>query len=228
MFKYIKLPLLLTDNSRPTTTRQTKFQSTNFEDDNFAPIIYKIFNDTNIKSSRSEISILCQYFGTKKLANSRSSEELKIETSNDFCSIHKKNIIDLILLQDFDYGFNSNADKYVQNIISTNKTDTALLLNSIFIENFDIKNIVTGILRIIAHLKYDDIYPVGQTMAIAALKHKDVEIRECGVRAYEIWGNQESIKALKSIKCTEKWLQDYIDQVINEITEEIQTNGSAC
>lgn len=147
------------------------------------------------------------------------------KTSIDLQSIeeYKKQFSDTLLQliheEIFEYGMENAADKFVQKSLLNNPELTKICLNTILLEHFVDVEVATGLLRIISHLNYTDIYPTGPTMALSVLNHEDAEIRECGIRAFENWGNADSLDYLKHIKCKEKWLQDYLEQVIIELEE---------
>ena len=48
--------------------------------------------------------------------------------------------------------------------------------------------------RLIARFNPEDINPQGQTMATAALIHKDTEVQECAIRAFESWASIDVYK----------------------------------
>ena len=109
-------------------------------------------------------------------------------------------LISLILNEEFEYGidfsyrqwllqlFLTKADAFVRRYMKLNRPLTKEWINKIFVENFADVLILVGLLRIIARLDYKEIFPQGQTMALAALSHENTEVKECGVRAYESWG----------------------------------------
>ena len=83
-------------------------------------------------------------------------------------------------------------------------------------------NLVVGILHIISHFDYEKVYPQGPTIALAALNINNPEIKECAVMAYENWSHVDSLSILKAIKVSETWLQEYINQVIKDIEEDMK------
>jgi hypothetical protein len=133
-----------------------------------------------------------------------------------------KGLIALIMAEDFEYGFDTKADVLVRSQMQFNAWATRNWLNDIFLKNWDIDNIpvLLGILRIIARFDYSEVDPEGQTMAGMALSHKNVEIQECGVRAFESWGTVESLKILENLKAFTQWLQEYIDEVVSDLRKE--------
>ena len=132
-----------------------------------------------------------------------------------------RELLQLIADSDFEYGYGTAIDIFLKNRLAENALATKDWLNSVFIENFNDVSIVTGILRTIAHLDYDDIMPQGPTMSLAALTHSNVEVRECGIRTFENWANLDCLKILKTITPAEKWLQEYVSKVISDLEEEL-------
>ncbi|MBF0523978.1 MAG: hypothetical protein HQK56_02645 [Deltaproteobacteria bacterium] len=99
-----------------------------------------------------------------------------------------------------------------------NATLTKEWLHSVFVDYSSDLKIMIGLLQVILHM---DISPQGLIMAQMALAHADVEVRECGIRALENWGTIESLNILRTLKDQEEWLQEYIDQVISDLEEEL-------
>lgn len=132
-----------------------------------------------------------------------------------------KQLIELINEEDFEYGIENKTDLLIKDQMNLNSLATKDWINSIFVENFSNPTILIGILRIIGRLDYISTFPEGQTMAVAALSHSNVEVQECGVRAFENWGTLESLQILENLTVSTKWLQDYIDQVVQDLKKEI-------
>jgi hypothetical protein len=114
-------------------------------------------------------------------------------------------------------GMVNPSEKIVESLYSEDEQKTNVLLNELFIENFHNPHIVVGVLHIISHFDYDLVSPEGPTMATVALTHKDVEVREYGVKCFENWRHKDGIRALEHIKMDESWLQNYINLVIRDL-----------
>lgn len=132
-----------------------------------------------------------------------------------------RELITLIREEEFEYGLDTRADILVRKKMEQNALATKEWLSTLFIESFNNTRILLGVLIIISRFDYFIIYPEGQLMATAALLHKDPEIQECGVRAFENWGNRHSLRILKNLKVPTKWLQEYINAVIDDLEKEL-------
>ena len=149
-----------------------------------------------------------------------SENSLNRRRSRQFKENYTKEIHRIICEQDFEYGFDSPADLFVRELMEQNEAITKEWLNAIYIEQFSDIRVVIGLLQVVSHLQYPEIYPQGPTMALAALSHANSEVRECGIRAFENWGTIESLNILRNVKCTENWMQEYLSQVIKDLKEE--------
>jgi hypothetical protein len=127
------------------------------------------------------------------------------------------NLISLIKEEPFEYGYDNQTDIFVRKLMDENRVVTKEWLNNIFNRNFGNSNIIIGILRLIARFSHSDIAPQGQTMATAALIHKNFEVQECAIRAFESWASLESLEILKNINVHIDWLKDYLESVIRDI-----------
>jgi hypothetical protein len=140
---------------------------------------------------------------------------------------YSKELLHIIFEQDFEYGFDSAADKFVRELMKQNEAVTREWLNSVYVENYHDVRVVIGLLQIISHLQYHEIYPQGPTMALAALAHANPEVRECGIRSFENWGTIDSLSVLRTVECAESWLQEYLRQVINDLEEVFEYHDSS-
>lgn len=129
-------------------------------------------------------------------------------------------LINLILDSDFEYGFDSEVDVFVRDQMNKNHLATNSWLNDIFVSNFSNPNILIGLLRIISRFPYLDVYPEGQTIALSALAHDNLEVKECGIRAFENWGSLDSLKILENLHVSPTWLQEYINKVVEYLRKE--------
>lgn len=142
-----------------------------------------------------------------------------------FIDNYTKELLHIILEQDFEYGFDSPADLFIKHLLNQNPTVTREWLNYIFQEYFYDQRILIGLLQILSHMDYFEIYPQGQAIAVAALSHLDSEVRECGIRAFENWSNIVSLNVLRNLKYPEEWLQEYVQQVISDLEEELASHA---
>ncbi|MBD3267528.1 hypothetical protein GF373_12745 [bacterium] len=134
--------------------------------------------------------------------------------------IHKKfeeNFIQVIHKSNFEFGFHSQADEFVQQALKQYGVYARDWINDLFIRKFDDSFLLSSILRVIAHFDYNQMYPQGITMAIAATTHSDIEVRECGIRCFESWEKPDNLRILRKLTFTEGWLNEYLQDVIRDL-----------
>lgn len=129
--------------------------------------------------------------------------------------------LSLIKEEDFEFGFISRSEELIASQLQINALATRNWLNEIFINHFDNEVVLIGLLRIIGRFDESLIFPQGQTIALAALSHSNDEIKELGVRAFEKWCSAESLSILKKLNLNSVWLQEYVNDVINDLEEQL-------
>ncbi len=158
--------------------------------------------------------------GTSSIENRLNRERMK-----KYRSEFEAAFLEVLRESDFEYGFESLADTFLARRLDENESVTREWLNDIFVRRFTEAAVASGILRVIAHMEYAKIYPEGVTIAIAALTHKNVEVREGGVRAFESWEIPEHVQLLRSVDFDDEWLREYCRRVADEI-EEFAAHGA--
>jgi hypothetical protein len=157
---------------------------------------------------------------------SQSVTESTINKVNDLAILHLEKkftdrLLNLIVTENFEYGITSKSEILVKEQLQNNAAATKLWLNNIYVKNFNSPDIVIGILRIISRFENKIFSPIGQTIAIASLAHKNEEVVETAIRIFENWGGSESMEILKNVTIKSKWLDEYRDTVIKGIEEEL-------
>lgn len=117
----------------------------------------------------------------------------------------------------FEYGFSSQAENFLNNYLSIIGPLAREWINEIYLENIKNEEMIVGLLRVISHLPYESLYPVGMTIAAASLSHQSNRVKENGIRAFENWEDKRSIVLLEVIECSDPSLRKYRDQVIQDL-----------
>ncbi len=168
-----------------------------------------------------EISCIDIFHDDQSTQIVKPSPEIILDVKNieEYKTKFTNSLLQLIHEEVFEFGMENAADRYVQENLRDYPLYTKVCLNAMLLKHFADVGVATGLLRIISHIDYEEIFPMGQTMALSVLNHENIEIRECGIRAFENWGNIDSLDILRHIKCEEKWLQDYLEKVIIYLEE---------
>ena len=167
------------------------------------------------------------YLGDLALITSSSSPEY-VERSfkrlvERFSREATPRILSIIREQELEYGYESPAEQFIREKLSEAPAVAKEWLGNLFLEYFDAPDVLVALLHAISHFDYNDIFPTGQMMALAALRYQNPEVRESAVRAFENWGNSDSLlKVLRAIRFREEWLQNYVEQVVRDLEQELQ------
>lgn len=129
-------------------------------------------------------------------------------------------LIASIRTEEFEFGVLSNAETIVERELKRNGLETRNWLNQLFVTYFGDTRVLIGLLHLIGRFKEFEMHPQGLTMALAALSHKDDEVKELAVRAFEHWASPQSLEALQHVRVGTPWLQNYIDEVVEDLSLE--------
>ncbi|MCM3611680.1 hypothetical protein M4S82_10490 [Planococcus sp. MERTA32b] len=143
----------------------------------------------------------------------------QLKKNNFEFKVVTENFLNMIRNDIFEAGYSSSSEDFFKSMLKDDPSNTKKWLNSVYLRNFYDVKVLVGILHIISHIDYEVVFPEGQTMAVAALMHQDIEVREYALKAFENWGHAESLSILRNIKCEENWLQDYLNDIISDLTE---------
>jgi hypothetical protein len=130
-----------------------------------------------------------------------------------------KDFINLLREEDFEFGYKTRSEAVLREQLKINELATRNWLNETFIKYFKDQTVIIGLMRILCRFEPKEIFPQGQTMAIAALSHQNNEIKELGIRAFESWGSHDSLEILMTINVEANWLNDYLQEVIKDLQE---------
>jgi hypothetical protein len=130
-------------------------------------------------------------------------------------------LFDSIINDEFEYGKNSKSEYLLQAMLKENSHLTKEVLEQICKENRSKINIICGLLRIISHFEYSELKPQCISIVTSLISHKNEEVVECVIRCCENWENDEALNVLRKIKCRSDWMNNYLQEVINNISREI-------
>jgi hypothetical protein len=69
-------------------------------------------------------------------------------------------------------------------------------------------------------MAYEQVGSWGIAVVKKALRHADVEVRDAAIRALEAWGGNESLQILQLHRDPVGWINNYLLQVIADLTED--------
>ena len=124
----------------------------------------------------------------------------------------------------YEPGYMSLLQSHFLNIIKNNGNGDSLqrIINDIYNYATRIGShiLAHNIILTLSQLPISDLGTWASTLAIAATRSKYVDIQELGVRCFENWEDRSSCEFLKQCRFSERWLQEYAEEVCNDILEE--------
>lgn len=126
--------------------------------------------------------------------------------------------------EDLEAGYSNALDDLVNDLIEKDPIIASVWLNDLYVNYYSDSKILNAVLFTISRIENQSIRFSLITMAIAGLCHKDLEIRETAIRCFENWGDNSSLKCLKtSQKDSVEWINDYKKQVIADIEKTLNS-----
>lgn len=132
-------------------------------------------------------------------------------------------LISMLASEECETGISNPSESFFVGLLKDDHISALNVLSTVFMNCFSLEpkkiTVLVGTLHLISHLEYDQVYPTGQTLAIAAISHKNPEVAEYGIKCFENWKHPDGAAKLKAIRFSTSWLQEYADDVIAEISE---------
>lgn len=169
----------------------------------------KVDADVSLKNSTNEIQTPDTTTATNK--------DVYVPVKLDLYSV----LISQFENEVFETGIVNESEKIFMEEYYSDNIGALNTLIKVFMDNFgktgrQLNNLV-GALHIISHISYQEVYPLGQAIAINAIGHSNNEIAEYGIKCFENWDNKDGIEKLSAIKFSSSWLQEYANDVIDEL-----------
>lgn len=113
-------------------------------------------------------------------------------------------------------GVSTKLEEYVKHdVIPQIGCDNAFrILNDLYLDYIWNSEVLILLLHTISHFDYDSIKPNGQMMAISALSHDNLEVKDYGIKAFENWNQKKSIKMLQRLETSSEFINEYIKDVV--------------
>lgn len=81
-------------------------------------------------------------------------------------------------------------------------------------------NISYNLMVVLSHISYKYLGPWAAIIAMAATRSQFFDVQEAGIRCFENWEDKQAAVFLHNCRFSEKWLQDYADDVYLYLVEE--------
>ncbi|MCH8149397.1 MAG: HEAT repeat domain-containing protein [Planctomycetes bacterium] len=131
----------------------------------------------------------------------------------------RSKLIATLLDESIEDGVTHPAEGLIDEALRADSSDCQNGLSRVLVENYSTRpSLCASIIRCIGRL--DDVRVRGWGMRVVddALQNRDAEVREAAIRALEAWGGSEALDMLRRHKDTEVWLDEYVQQVIVDLS----------
>ncbi|KNZ41684.1 hypothetical protein [Acetobacterium bakii] len=182
--------------------------------DNNSNLLY--FTDTNKKNTSAEQQ---EILIDKSSIGSEINDIKKVSIIDNSHPAFTKEIFEIMAEDIFESGITPRSEKFVRSkvIPKIGILKTMLWLADVFTTYIGNSNTSIGILHIISHFEYNEIKPIGQTIAMAGFSNKNIEVKDFAIKAFENWNSKESICILQNSETSAKWLNEYLEEVIENL-----------
>lgn len=138
--------------------------------------------------------------------------------------IFKDKFLNIIKTEDFKFGFTSESEKFLEKQFKKNPKKTKKIIAELFFDNLNNRGVLIGILRVLFRLnEYLSFNEIRFFALYALFEITDYEIQDLGLRAFEKHVSLDSIKILKMINLKNESLDEYKEEIIRDIEEDLIT-----
>jgi hypothetical protein len=131
----------------------------------------------------------------------------------------KKNFSEKVKNSDFEYGFLSEADEYLEKAMKNNGSLCLELIYELYCDNYDDEKFIIGLLKTLAHIPWNKITDKCIRIVKESLGSKSIDIKENAVMAFENWEYTDAIPLLENTRFNDSFLDDYLQGVIQDLKE---------
>lgn len=202
---------ILKDSQNQTIEEPTilSFPTSGSSQDSCSPEIQPTILDQESKRSLTPASSYTEGLAEYRFPLSQEKLIQKLETD----------ILREIENQQFEDGFEHPSERIIRECLVRYPAITKRWLQQTFLRNYKYPEVLVAILRTIADFDCSFINPECEILSIAALAHKNQEIREAAIAVFETWGTRDSITFLENYNETVPWLQRYRKKVIERLRQ---------
>lgn len=140
-------------------------------------------------------------------------EEQRSRIIDGFC----EEFLQILESDSLEYGRTSLVEKYTLKWLKADCTVVQMALGRLYVGHVGNVKLLVSILQVIAHVGRVAVSPAGETLAMAALSHESLEVRESGIRVFEYWEDPSVVSVLKHLRVVPEWLDQYRLDVVAQL-----------
>jgi len=123
----------------------------------------------------------------------------------------------LINHDEIEIGSYTQVDKFLEDSLTKDNLITQNILSEIFKKHYTDISFLCKFLLLISRVPPSKIQSVGHNIAMAALNHKNDEVKEYALRVFETFADHDALDFLIESKEDIFWIQDYKEEIIEDI-----------
>lgn len=184
-------------------------------EDNFE---LRLVDDIQVSSHRSDQKMLRSEKGDS--TSTSSQRQMNLELLEEF---NKKQAKFVYLLHHtiFEDGLENEVTVFFGKLFKKDPCISLFWLSGVYTDNMSDIAVEEGILRIISMLDAVEYRKYILPLVKASFNDKNVEVQEAAIMVAEKWRNRMCLEALRTTQFASKWIQEYANQVIDELKEEL-------
>lgn len=157
--------------------------------------------------------------------NNDNASSSKVVPANNkaFRSKYEKKFLATIQDTNFKPGEDNQATEMMSQLLAEKPDETLILLNDYFIEHYDDERLCVKILTLLNDYKYDELKPMGQTIALASISNKSSRVKSAAFNLFAHWACPEALKLLLQVDVPQ---QPWIAMKYNSVKESLEKKCS--
>lgn len=186
-------------------------------EDNFE---MKLVGDSRASSPRSAQKILKNEAVNSTSTSTSSQRQQNIELLEEFNRKQQK-FVYLLHHTNFEDGIDNEATEFFYGLFKQDPCISLFWLSGVYTDNQEDVAVIEGILRIISLLDAVEYRKYVLPLVKASFNDQNIEVQEAAIMVAENWRNKMCLDALQTNKFASTWIQDYANQIIEELKEEL-------
>lgn len=186
-------------------------------EDNFE---IKLVGDNQATSLRSAQQLLNNKIANSASTSTTSLRQMNLDLLEEFNQKQHK-FVYLLHHTNFEDGIDNEATEFFYNLFRQDPCISLFWLSGVYTDNQKDVAVIEGILRIISMLDAVEYRKYILPLVKASFNDKHVEVQEAAIMVAENWRNKMCLDALQTNRFSSTWIQDYANQVIEELKEEL-------
>lgn len=158
-----------------------------------------------------------------RINDNASSSTVVPANNKTFRSKYERKFLATIQNTIFKAGEDNQATEMMSQLLAEKPDETLILLNDYFIEHYDDERLCVKILTLLNDYKYEELKPMGQTIALASISNKSSRVKSAAFNLFAHWACPEALKLLLQVEVPQ---QPWIAMKYNSVKDSLEKKCS--